>query len=99
MSLRPFHLPADLSLMAKLLPAAFQCSGESGLPLNDDAGEVVLNLVREARSLGNGCVWHFVMSSGGNFSAMATGLSGMVEAGQESSSHDWMVAQSALAPR
>ena len=58
--------------------------------------EVVLNLVREGRWLGNGCVGHVDMSSGSNFSAMTTGLWGMVEAAEESRRYDRMVAQSAL---
>ena len=54
-------------------------TGETQLPLDAEADEVVRNIVREARALGNGQVAHFGMSFGGNFSAM-TGLSGAVDA-------------------
>jgi hypothetical protein len=74
------------------------CTGESALPLIDDVDEVVLNLMRDVKPFGNGCVGHFNMSSGANFFAMPTELSGMVEAAQESSRrHHRMVAPSALA--
>jgi len=54
-------------------------TGETTVPLNAHADEVVLGLVAEARKLGNGRVAHFGMSFGGNFSAM-TGLRGAVDA-------------------
>jgi len=48
-------------------------------PLDAAADEVILGLVHEARSLGDGRVAHFGMSFGANFSAM-TGLSESVDA-------------------
>lgn len=54
-------------------------TGETAVPLSVEADEVVLGLIREARSLGNGQLAHFGMSFGGNFSAM-TGLSEVVDA-------------------
>jgi esterase FrsA len=54
-------------------------TGESTAHLTRDADEVVLGLVREAKTLGNGWVGHMGLSFGANFSAM-TGLSGAVNA-------------------
>jgi esterase FrsA len=54
-------------------------TGETPVPLTPEADEVVLGLVAEARSIGNGRVAHFGMSFGGNYSAM-TGLLGIVDA-------------------
>jgi esterase FrsA len=54
-------------------------TGETCVPLNTEADEVVLGLAREARAIGDGRVAHFGMSFGGNFAAM-TGLSGAVDA-------------------
>jgi esterase FrsA len=53
--------------------------GETRVPLNAAADEVVLGVVREARAIGDGRMAHFGMSFGGNFVAM-TGLSGAVDA-------------------
>lgn len=54
-------------------------TGESTARLSNEADEIVLGLVREARALGNGRVGHFGLSFGANFSAM-TGLRGAVDA-------------------
>jgi esterase FrsA len=54
-------------------------TGECEVPLDAFADEVVLGLVDQARSLGNGTVAHFGLSFGGNFAAL-TGLSGAVDA-------------------
>jgi esterase FrsA len=54
-------------------------TGETRVPLNGAADEVVLGVVREARAIGDGRVAHFGMSFGGNFAAM-TGLSGAADA-------------------
>lgn len=54
-------------------------TGETRVPLNRSADEVVQGLVRAARGPGNGQVAHFGMSFGANFSAM-TRLSAAVDA-------------------
>ena len=54
-------------------------TGEMPVPLDPYGDEVILGLVREARSLGNGKVAHLGVSFGASFSAM-TGLSGSVDA-------------------
>jgi esterase FrsA len=64
-----------LTVMAFDMPG----TGETDVPLNGAADEIILGLVREARLIGNGRVAHFGMSFGANFSAM-TGLSGAVDA-------------------
>jgi esterase FrsA len=64
-----------LTLMAFDMPG----TGETEVPLNSVADEIIMGLIQEARSIGNGRVAHFGMSFGANFSAM-TGLSGAVDA-------------------
>jgi esterase FrsA len=54
-------------------------TGESAIPLDDHADEVIRGLADYARALGNGTVAHFGASFGGNFAAMS-GLSGIVDA-------------------
>jgi esterase FrsA len=54
-------------------------TGENPVPLNIQGDELILDLVKQARELGNGKVIHFGLSFGGNFAAM-TGLSGAVDA-------------------
>jgi esterase FrsA len=54
-------------------------TGETQVPLNTDADEIIRGLVGEARKLGNGKVAHMGVSFGGNFAAMS-GLSGIVDA-------------------
>ena len=54
-------------------------TGETAVPLDEHADEVILGLADYARTLGNGKVAHFGVSFGGNFSAMS-GLSGTVDA-------------------
>lgn len=54
-------------------------TGETPVPLSADADEVIAEVVRYARSLGDGRVAHLGMSFGGNFSAMS-GLTGLVDA-------------------
>lgn len=53
-------------------------TGETAVPLSTDADAVVLGLIDAARMVGNGRVFHFGMSFGGNFSAMS-GLLGAVD--------------------
>jgi esterase FrsA len=54
-------------------------TGETSVPLDEHADEVIRGLVDYARQLGNGRVGHFGVSFGGNFSAMS-GLTGLVDA-------------------
>jgi esterase FrsA len=55
-------------------------TGETAVPLDQHADEVIRGLVAYARTLGDGRVAHFGASFGGNFSAMS-GLAGIVDAG------------------
>ena len=54
-------------------------TGETAIPLDSHADEVIRGLVAYARTLGSGKVAHFGASFGGNFSAMS-GLAGIVDA-------------------
>jgi esterase FrsA len=54
-------------------------TGETAIPLDHHADEVIRGIADYARSLGDGTVGHFGVSFGGNFSAMS-GLSGIVDA-------------------
>ena len=54
-------------------------TGETAIPLDEHADEVIRGIADYARTLGNGKVAHFGVSFGGNFAAMS-GLSGIVDA-------------------
>jgi esterase FrsA len=54
-------------------------TGETTIPLDGHADEVIAGVAAYARSLGDGRVAHFGVSFGGNFAAMS-GLSGIVDA-------------------
>ena len=54
-------------------------TGETAIPLDGHADEVIRGIADYARTLGNGRVAHFGASFGGNFSAMS-GLAGIVDA-------------------
>jgi esterase FrsA len=54
-------------------------TGETAIPLDEHADEVIRGLADYARTLGNGKVAHFGVSFGGNFAAMS-GLSAIVDA-------------------
>lgn len=54
-------------------------TGETAIPLDEHADEVIRGLADYARTLGDGRVAHFGASFGGNFSAMS-GLAGVVDA-------------------
>ena len=54
-------------------------TGETAIPLDHYADEVIRGIADYARSLGDGRVAHFGVSFGGNFSAMS-GLTGIVDA-------------------
>jgi esterase FrsA len=54
-------------------------TGETAIPLDGNADEVIRGIADYARALGDGTVGHFGASFGGNFAAMS-GLSGIVDA-------------------
>jgi esterase FrsA len=54
-------------------------TGETEIPLDEHADEVIRGIADYARTLGDGRVAHFGASFGGNFSAMS-GLAGIVDA-------------------
>ncbi len=54
-------------------------TGETAIPLDQHADEVIRGLADYARTLGDGRVGHFGASFGGNFAAMS-GLAGIVDA-------------------
>jgi esterase FrsA len=54
-------------------------TGETSIPLDQHADQVIRGIADYARSLGDGRVAHFGASFGGNFSAMS-GLAGIVDA-------------------
>jgi esterase FrsA len=68
-------LGAGITTMAIDMPG----TGETPVPLDATADEVIAGMVSHARSIGDGRVAHFGMSFGGNFSAMS-GLTGLVDA-------------------
>lgn len=75
------HLFLGVARRCSLTVLAFDLpgTGETDVPLDDAADQVVLGIVAHARSLGNGAVGHLGLSFGGNFAAM-TGLAGAVDA-------------------
>ena len=70
-----FTMNAGVSTLAFDHPG----TGETSIPLDKHADEVIRGIAAYARSLGDGRVAHFGASFGGNFSAMS-GLAGFVDA-------------------
>jgi esterase FrsA len=70
-----FTMNAGVSTLAFDHPG----TGETSIPLDEHADEVIRGITAYARTLGNGRVAHFGASFGGNFSAMS-GLTGIVDA-------------------
>ncbi|WAJ45899.1 alpha/beta hydrolase [Mycobacterium sp. Aquia_216] len=70
-----FTMGAGVSTLAFDHPG----TGETAIPLDQHADEVIRGIVDYARTLGDGRVAHFGASFGGNFSAMS-GLAGIVDA-------------------
>ncbi|HSS22834.1 MAG TPA: alpha/beta hydrolase [Mycobacterium sp.] len=70
-----FTMGAEVTTLAFDHPG----TGETAIPLDNHADEVIHGLAGYARSLGDGRVAHFGASFGGNFAAMS-GLSGIVDA-------------------
>jgi GNAT superfamily N-acetyltransferase len=104
MSLRPFRLPADLSLMAKLLPVAFQYPENPDWSLQTDEIEGVLRMVKSARRL-----WP-LFSLLMKFSPAARDVLhgcvweedgqpvGMVNISRDGTTDDWLIANVAVLP-
>jgi esterase FrsA len=70
-----FTLNAGVSTLAFDQPG----TGETAVPIDEHADEVIRGIARYARSIGDGRVAHLGVSFGGNFSAMS-GLTGIVDA-------------------
>jgi esterase FrsA len=70
-----FTMNAGVSTLAFDHPG----TGETSIPLDQHADEVIRGIADYARTLGDGRVAHFGVSFGGNFAAMS-GLSGIVDA-------------------
>ena len=70
-----FTMGAGLTTLAFDHPG----TGETAIPLDGHADEVIRGLADYARTLGDGRIAHFGASFGGNFAAMS-GLSGIVDA-------------------
>jgi ribosomal protein S18 acetylase RimI-like enzyme len=105
MSLRPFRLPADLSLMAKLLPAAFQYPENPDWSLQTDEVEGILRLVKSARRL-----WpllSLLMKISPEARDALNGCVweedgqpvGMVNISRDGSTDDWLIGNVAVLPR
>jgi esterase FrsA len=70
-----FTMNAGVSTLAFDHPG----TGETAIPLDEHADDVIRGIADYARTLGDGRVAHFGASFGGNFSAMS-GLAGIVDA-------------------
>jgi esterase FrsA len=79
MDFHPFCLALTLGSGMTTLAIDMPGTGETPVPLDAAADEVIAGIVKYARSIGDGRVAHFGMSFGGNFSAMS-GLTGLVDA-------------------
>jgi ribosomal protein S18 acetylase RimI-like enzyme len=104
-SLRPFRLPGDFSLMAELLPAAFQYPENPDWSLQTDEVEGMLRMVNSARRL-----WP-LFSLMMKFSPSARDVLhgcvweedgqpvGMVNVSRDGTTDDWHIANVAVLPR
>lgn len=79
MDIHPWWVGFAQHIGATVLAFDHPGTGETTVPLDDHADEVVRGIADYARALGNGRVAHFGVSFGGNFAAMS-GLSGIVDA-------------------
>lgn len=79
MDFHPFCLAFAQGTGLTTLAIDMPGTGETPVPLDARADQIIAGIVRYARSIGNGRVAHFGMSFGGNFSAMS-GLTGLVDA-------------------
>jgi esterase FrsA len=79
MDIHPWWVGFTLNAGASTLAFDHPGTGETSIPLDQHADEVIRGIADYARTLGDGRVAHFGASFGGNFSAMS-GLSGIVDA-------------------
>lgn len=79
MDFHPFCLAFTLHAGVTTLAIDMPGTGESSVPLDVSADEMIAGVVDFARTIGDGRVAHFGMSFGGNFSAMS-GLTELVDA-------------------
>ena len=79
MDIHPWWVGFTQGAAATTLAFDHPGTGETAIPLDEHADEVIRGLADYARTLGNGKVAHFGVSFGGNFAAMS-GLSGIVDA-------------------
>jgi esterase FrsA len=79
MDFHPFAIAFTMTAGVSTLAFDNPGTGESSVPLDCYADEMICGIAEFARTLGDGRVAHFGMSFAGNFSAMS-GLSGLVDA-------------------
>ncbi len=79
MDIHPWWVGFTLNAGVTTLAFDHPGTGETAIPLDHHADEVIRGIADYARSLGDGRVAHFGVSFGGNFSAMS-GLAGIVDA-------------------
>ncbi len=79
MDIHPWWVVFTLGAGVSTLTFDHPGTGETRIPLDNHADEVVRGIVEHAHALGDGRVAHFGASFGGNFAAMS-GLSGIVDA-------------------
>ncbi len=79
MDLHPWWVGFTMNAGVSTLAFDHPGTGETSIPLDEHADEVIRGIADYASTLGNGRVGHFGASFGGNFSAMS-GLAGIVDA-------------------
>lgn len=79
MDFHPFAIAFTMNAGVSTLAFDNPGTGESVVPLDAHADEIIRGIADFARSIGDGRVAHFGMSFAGNFSAMS-GLAGLVDA-------------------
>jgi esterase FrsA len=79
MDIHPWWVGFTLGAGVATLAFDHPGTGETAIPLDEHADEVIRGIADYARTLGDGRVAHFGASFGGNFSAMS-GLAGIVDA-------------------
>jgi esterase FrsA len=78
MDFHPFAIAFTINTGMSTLAFDNPGTGESPVPLDGHADEMIRGIAQFARSIGDGRVAHFGMSFAGNFSAMS-GLTGLVD--------------------
>jgi esterase FrsA len=79
MDIHPWWVGFTLGAGVTTLAFDHPGTGETAVPLDGNADEVIRGIAEYARSLGDGRIAHFGASFGGNFAAMS-GLAGIVDA-------------------